>query len=297
MRGSSVGGGPEARGVGEVRLQALDSRHRTFPATRPRGDAPMNPGLAPAALRVCVVVPVYDHAGALPRLVDALRATGLICWLVDDGSHAPCATLIERLVAENPAWLRRLRLDPNQGKGAAVFAGLRAGLAAGFTHAIQIDADLQHDPTQIPRFIEAAQRHPEAVINGLPQYDASVPAVRLHGRRITTVLVWVHTLSRQIADAMCGFRLYPMAAAVALDDRAPVGRRMEFDADVIVRMFWDGTPVVNLPTPVTYPVDGVSHFRMLRDNLRMIGLHLRLFFGMLIRLPRLVARRVRGLAP
>lgn len=250
-----------------------------------------------AAQRVCVVVPVYDHEHSLPRLVDALRATGLPCWLVDDGSHAPCATLIERLAGANARWLACMRLERNLGKGAAVLAGMRAAQAAGFTHAIQIDADLQHDPAQVPRFIEAAQAHPDAVINGVPQYDASVPAMRLHGRRITTVLVWVHTLSRRIADAMCGFRLYPIAAIVGLDERAPVGRRMEFDADVIVRLFWAGTPVVNVPTPVTYPIDGVSHFRMLRDNARMTWLHLRLGAGMLRRLPRLLPRRLRGLAP
>ena len=72
---------------------------------------------------------------------------------------------------------------------------------------------------------------------------------------------------------MCGFRLYPIAPAVALDDRVRIGRRMEFDTDIIVRLFWAGAPVVNLTTPVTYPADGVSHFRMLRDNLRMTGLH------------------------
>lgn len=243
------------------------------------------------------MVPVYDHAGALPHLVQALRETGLTCWLVDDGSHAPCAQLVEELAAENPHWLRRLRLEFNQGKGAAVFAGLRAALTAGYTHAVQIDADLQHDPSHIARFVDAAERHPDAVINGVPQYDASVPAVRLHGRRITTVLVWLHTLSRQIADAMCGFRLYPIAPAIALDDRAPVGRRMEFDADIIVRLFWAGTPVVNLATPVTYPADGVSHFRMLRDNARMARLHLKLFGGMLLRLPRLLPRRLAGKAP
>ena len=164
-------------------------------------------------------------------------------------------------------------------------------------HAVQIDADLQHDPSRIDEFVRAAERNPAAVINGVPQYDASVPAVRLHGRRITTVLVWVHTLSRKIADAMCGFRLYPIAPAVALDDRVRIGRRMEFDAEIIVRLFWAGVPVVNVKTPVTYPVDGVSHFRMLRDNLRMASLHARLLAGMLVRLPRLLPRRLAGKAP
>ena len=242
-------------------------------------------------------MPVYDHHAGLPRLVDAVRLTGLVCWLVDDGSHGPCAQAVQRLCAENPQWLRRLRLDTNQGKGAAVLAGLRAAQAAGFTHAVQIDADLQHDPSRIGEFVLAAERNPAAVINGVPQYDASVPAVRLHGRRITTVLVWVHTLSRKIADAMCGFRLYPIASAVALDDQVRLGRRMEFDAEIIVRLFWAGIPVVNLGTPVTYPADGISHFRMLRDNLRMASLHLRLLAGMLFRLPRLLPRRVAGKAP
>ena len=242
-------------------------------------------------------MPVYDHHAALPRLTDALRSTQLTCWLVDDGSHAECAKAVETVCADNPQWMRRLRLESNQGKGAAVLAGVRAAHGAGFTHAVQIDADLQHDPSHIVDFIAAAERNPEAVINGVPQYDASVPAIRLHGRRITTVLVWVHTLSRKIADAMCGFRLYPIAPVVELDHRARIGRRMEFDADIIVRLFWAGVPVVNLKTPVTYPADGVSHFRMLRDNLRMAWLHLRLLAGMLVRLPRLLPRRLAGRAP
>jgi glycosyltransferase involved in cell wall biosynthesis len=250
-----------------------------------------------SALRVCVIVPVYDHHVALPRLVDALRSTRLPCWLIDDGSHEPCARAVRDLCADNPQWMHQLRLEVNQGKGAAVLSGMRAAQAAGFTHAVQIDADLQHDPSRIGEFVAAAEHNPSAVINGVPQYDASVPAIRLHGRRITTVLVWIHTLSREIADAMCGFRLYPIAPVVALDDRARIGRRMEFDADIIVRLFWAGVPVVNLKTPVTYPADGVSHFRMLRDNLRMARLHLRLLAGMLARLPRLLPRRLAGQAP
>jgi len=142
---------------------------------------------------------------------------------------------------------------------------------------VQIDADCQHDVTgHFPRFVAQARAHPAAIINGVPQYDASVPKARFYGRYITNALVWLYTLSFEVRDSMCGFRVYPLARAVALDDAAPVGPRMQFDTDIIVRLHWSGVSVVNLKTSVTYPVDGVSHFDLLRDNLRMAGLHLRL---------------------
>ena len=247
---------------------------------------------AKTTFRPCVVVPVFDHEHALPKLVARLRPLGLTAWLVDDGSGPACAAAIDALVAANAAWLQAVRLPHNRGKGVAVLSGFRAAQKAGFTHAVQVDADCQHEVGDIPRFVAAAHERPDAIINGVPQYDASVPKARLYGRQVTNVLVWVFTLSLEIRDAMCGFRIYPLARAVALDDAAPVGPRMQFDTDIIVRLHWSGVPVVNLKTPVTYPVDGVSHYDVLRDNLRMTGLHLRLAGGFLLRLPLLLARRL-----
>ena len=242
--------------------------------------------------RPCVVVPVFDHEHALATLVERLRPSGLTCWLVDDGSGPACAAAIDKLVASESGWLRVERLPQNRGKGVAVLAGFRAAQRAGFTHAVQIDADCQHDVTDIPRFVAQARTHPAAIINGVPQYDASVPKARFYGRYITNALVWLYTLSFEVRDSMCGFRVYPLARAVALDDAAPVGPRMQFDTDIIVRLHWSGVSVVNLKTLVTYPVDGVSHFDLLHDNLRMAGLHLRLAAGFVLRLPLLLARRV-----
>lgn len=79
-------------------------------------------------------------------------------------------------------------------------------------HVTQIDADGQHTCADIPRFIAAkAQATPDAIINGTPVYDASVPKGRLYGRYLTHVWVWINTLSLQIHGAMCGFRVYPLA--------------------------------------------------------------------------------------
>jgi hypothetical protein len=67
---------------------------------------------------------------------------------------------------------------------------------------------------------------------------------------------------------------------------------MDFDTEIMVRMVWRGVRVLNVPTRVTYPVDGVSHFALWRDNVRISAMHARLFGGMLLRLPMLLARRV-----
>lgn len=240
-----------------------------------------------------VVVPVYDHPQAIAGLVGTLRGQGVPCLLVDDGSGPECAALLAGLAASHPGDVSLLRLEPNQGKGAAVMAGLREAARRGFSHALQIDADGQHDARDVPRFLAMAREAPDAVVNGRPIYDDSVPKARLYGRYASHVWVWINTLSLVIRDSMCGFRVYPLAPTVALLDREHIGTRMDFDTEILVRLYWQGLDVHDCPTRVTYPEHGVSHFRMLRDNLRITAMHTRLFFGMLWRLPRLLARKVR----
>ena len=159
---------------------------------------------------------------------------------------------------------------------------------------LQIDADGQHDTADLPRFIEAARAHPEAVICGIPAYDASVPKARLYGRYATHIWVWINTLSLHLRDTMCGFRVYPLPPVLRLIGEETIGRRMDFDTEVMVRLYWRQLPVEHLATRVTYPADGVSHFDVWRDNVRISRMHTRLFFGMLWRAPRLLWRRLRG---
>jgi hypothetical protein len=141
---------------------------------------------------------------------------------------------------------------------------------------------------------ELARASPTAIIAGVPVFDASAPAARRIGRKLTTLWVRINTLSSRIDDAMCGFRVYPLASVMQLSARASFGSRMEFDPEILVRAVWAGIPLVSMPTNVTYPSDGVSHFKMWRDNVRISWMHTRLFFGMLWRLPVLLARNFRS---
>lgn len=241
----------------------------------------------------CIVIPFYRHERAVGELVHSLRALGLPCYLVDDGSGPGSAATLEALAQAESSWLQLLRLPVNQGKGVAVMHGMAAALDAGHSHAVQIDADGQHEVQDIPRLLALARANPQALITGTPVYDQSVPRSRLYGRWVTHVWVWIHTLSLSIRDSMCGFRVYPLATSLDIWRTQPVGRRMDFDTEILVRLYWTGTPVLGLPTRVRYPPDGVSHFDLWRDNVRITGMHTRLFFGMLRRLPRLLARKLR----
>ena len=241
----------------------------------------------------CIVVPVYNHAEAVRSLVEKLEPLGLPAILVNDGCAPVEADSLRRL-AESHDWVQLLEHSQNQGKGAAVMSGLREAFARGFSHALQIDADGQHDTSDIPRFLAVVRKRPEVIVTGRPVYDASVPRGRLIARYLTHAWVWIETLSFTIRDSMCGFRVYPLEPVIDLLERARIGRRMDFDSEILVRLSWMGLSVVSLPTRVIYPAGGQSHFRLVHDNALITRMHVRLFFGMLWRLPQLLGRRLGG---
>jgi hypothetical protein len=104
-------------------------------------------------------------------------------------------------------------------------------------------------------------------------------------------MVWLETLSFDILDSMCGFRVYPLVPTLALLDSQRLGPRMDFDTEILVRLHWRDVPMRWLRTRVDYPPDGVSHYRVFFDNLQVVGLHLRLLAEMLVRLPVLLWKK------
>lgn len=240
--------------------------------------------------RLCALIPVYNHGATVAAVHARLAALDLPCVLVDDGSAADCAAVLDTLAALPRTHL--VRRAANGGKGAAVQDGLRAARDLGYSHALQVDADGQHALDDVASFAQASLARPDAVICGAPLYGDDVPRSRLYGRWLTRLWVWINTLSLDIPDAMCGFRVYPLAPVLRVIDATQVGRRMDFDIAILVRLHWLGVPMAWLPTRVVYPKDGVSHFKALRDNLLISRMHARLFFGMLARSPALLLRRI-----
>jgi glycosyltransferase involved in cell wall biosynthesis len=232
---------------------------------------------------------VYNHGSTALAVVRGLAGIGLPVILVDDGSRADTKEALAEVVRAVPG-TALITLAENQGKGGAVMAGLAHARERGYTSALQVDADGQHDLGRAASFLELGRAEPGALVAGAPVYDESAPASRLAGRKITNFWVTVETWSRDIPDAMCGFRLYPVDAACRASRGRFTSRRMGFDIEILVRLHWAGVPMRFVPVKVIYPEGGTSNFRMLEDNVLISLCHTKLFFGMLLRSPLLLSR-------
>ena len=249
-----------------------------------------NAKTANTEIRLCAIVPVFRHESASRAVVEKLASYAIPVILVDDGNAPEGHEILVQIAGAFPD-VQLVTHKVNLGKGGAVRSGMEAAVAAGFTHALQVDADGQHDVAAIPFFVKAAKKHPEDMIGGFPQYDESVPKSREQGRKITNFWVAIETLSRQVPDAMCGFRVYPLAKALPVAKKFR-NNRMGFDIEVLVRLSWAGVNLRFYPIKVFYPKDGVSNFRLFHDNVAISLTHTMLCLGMLVRSPMILARRI-----
>ncbi|MBF7687804.1 glycosyltransferase family 2 protein [Acinetobacter rathckeae] len=243
-------------------------------------------------MKMVFIIPVYNHPHYLNELIDHLKSFNHDIIVVNDGSNPETSQILQSIAQHQSVIL--VEHAQNLGKGQAVMSGLKQAARLGYSHALQLDADGQHCWQDIPKFLEAAQQNPTAMVIGQPKFDASVPKKRLYGRYATHIWVWINTLSLDIKDSMCGFRVYPIDASLSIMNRYRLRPRMGFDSEILVYLKWDGTPVINIPTEVIYPENGISHFKVWDDNVELTKMHTSLFFGMLARLPKLLRHHIKG---
>ncbi len=256
--------------------------------SRPSGATPSRSHL--------VLIPTYN---AGPKVLETVReALGQWApvWVVVDGSTDGTGEQLLALARSEPD-LKVMVLAQNQGKGAAVLHGLVQAEATGYTHVLTMDSDGQHPAWLIPAFMQASQARPQHMILGKPVFDASAPALRVQGRKVSNAWANLETLWMGIGDSLYGFRVYPVSPLLRIMRGQRWMRRFDFDIEAAVRLCWAGVRPVNLDAPVKYlqaGEGGVSHFKYLRDNVLLTWMHTRLMLGFVLRLPLLLVLRFRG---
>lgn len=244
-------------------------------------------------MQTCIVIPHYEHVDQFSAYLPALVREGFPLVVVDDASTQATFARLEKLLDEHAPGTLLVRHEENLGKGGAVISGLEAARSAGFSHAIQVDADGQHDPRAIKALHEQSLLYPDRFICGRPVFDGDISRFRYYFRFLTLYLVWIETLGTEIEDALCGLRTYPLDAVLALVRGGGRRLRMDFDPEILVRAVWAGIRLHYVPVHVRYPDDGKSHFQYVRDNLYISWMHTRLLAGMLSRSPVLLGRKAR----
>lgn len=240
-----------------------------------------------------VILPSYNSGTHLPRTMLAARPHCDAVWVVVDGSTDGSGDLAGELEGDG---FHVMRLEKNSGKGGAVLQGFREAKAAGFSHALVMDADGQHPAGSIADFFERSEMSPGSLIAGVPVFGPDAPPERVRGRMAGNFFARLETWGMGASDSLFGFRLYPIAPALGILESTRGARRFDFDTVMAVRLLWAGVPVIDVPVPVRYPgrsEGGVTHFRYVRDNLLLTAVHVRLCFGMLARIPRLTSMRCR----
>jgi glycosyltransferase involved in cell wall biosynthesis len=241
-------------------------------------------------ISTCLLIPIFDHGSTIRQVVESLASANLPLVIVNDGSGPDTRAVLDG-IAGDFGWVEIHSHPVNEGKGAALVTGYRAAAARGFTHVIQLDTDAQHEAADVGRFLAAAGANPDSLVLGQPIFGDDVPRSRLYGRKLSVGLVWLATLSRAVRDPLCGFRCVPLGPVLRLVRHVPMGRRMDFEPELAVRLVWMGVTVSNVTTRVTYFPGGISHFDVIWDDLRLAWLYTRLAIGMLARAPELLQRR------
>ena len=223
----------------------------------------------PAAPRICVVVPVFNHGQTVQHVVRRAKAQ-LPVIAVNDGSTDETAKL---LAAETGITV--ITFPANEGKAAALGAGFGRARELGFTHAITIDADGQHSTTELDAFAEACRREPEAFIIGVRDLKKEgAPRQRRFSNAFSTFWFRFET-GAALTDTQCGYRCYPLKALELLRVKA---KRYAYELEVMVLAAWAGMPLVALPVTSDYraPTSRLSHFQPWRDTVQISRAHSRL---------------------
>jgi glycosyltransferase involved in cell wall biosynthesis len=246
-----------------------------------------------------VLIPSYNPGAKVDDTVRQARAHWTPVWVIVDGSTDGSTARLEAMAKDDPG-LRVIVLPQNRGKGAAVLAGLDEAAAQGFTHALTMDSDGQHPAELIGPFMAASLSRPECMVLGHPQFDESAPRERVLGRKLSNLCANIETLWAGIGDSLFGFRVYPIAPLRALMANRHGMRGFDFDPEAAVRLCWEGVRPINIDAPVRYfkhEEGGVSHFRYGRTNVLLVWMYLRLLAEFVLRLPLIVARRLRFMQP
>ncbi len=217
-----------------------------------------------------IALPTYNNCGTLADVLDRVQKQGLPILVVNDGSTDRTADILKGYPD-----LHVITHEVNRGKGAALRTAFDWAYAQGYRYVLTIDSDGQHYPEDIPLFLQAIEETPDALLVGSRNIEAeNMPTQNTIANKTSNFWFTVST-GVHLPDTQTGYRLYPIRR---LRNLRLISGKYEFEMEILVRAIWRDIPVRSIPVRVYYAPgeERVSHFRPLRDLLRIVGLNVAL---------------------
>ena len=240
---------------------------------------------------VCAVIPTYQNAKTLLKVVADVHRVVDTVFVVDDGSNDGTAALLDKATGnERPE--KVLTHPKNCGKGAALKTGLTYARQQGFRYAVTVDADGQQLADDIPALLKAVEEEPDALaIGSRGLQHENMPAKSTFANRFSNFWFALQTLQR-LPDTQSGLRVYPLRRLHGL---RWMSARYEAELTLLVFSAWAGVKLLPVPVSVYYPPrdQRVTHFRPGRDFTRISVLNTLLCFLMVVYgWPRIFCRQI-----
>ncbi len=240
---------------------------------------------------VCAVIPTYQNAKTLLKVVADVHRVVDTVFVVDDGSNDGTAALLDKATGnERPE--KMLTHPKNCGKGAALKTGLTYARQQGFRYAVTVDADGQHRADDIPALLKAVEEEHDALaIGSRGLQHENMPAKSTFANRFSNFWFALQTLQR-LPDTQSGLRVYPLRRLHGL---RWMSARYEAELTLLVFSAWAGVKLLPVPVSVYYPPrdQRVTHFRPGRDFTRISVLNTLLCFLMVVYgWPRIFCRQI-----
>jgi len=240
---------------------------------------------------ICVVIPTYNNENTLGAVIDSVLEFGFEIVVVNDGSTDNTNNILYQYRDK----IKIISYAINRGKGFALKSGFNYAQRRGYKYTLTIDSDGQHCAGDIPLFVEAVEKYPNAMIVGNRNLaQDNMPKRNSFANRFSNFWFAVQT-GQKLPDTQTGFRLYPLGR---MKNIRPFTSRYEAELELLVRSAWRGIRIVSIPIRVYYaPAEKrVSHFRPGVDFLRISMLNtlftiLALFYGYPAKLLRYLKKK------
>ncbi len=227
-------------------------------------------------LSACVLIPTYNNAQTLKKVILDVASFTKQIIVVNDGSTDDTPVILEQF-----PFIKVIQHTPNRGKGFALGKGFRFAWQSGYQYAITMDSDGQHFAHDLPAFLKLIEQQPQTLIIGARNMNQEhVPGKSSFGNKFSNFWFWVET-GITLPDTQSGYRLYPLKP---LSTMRFYSSKYEFEIEIPVRLSWKGTPVTAIPVSVYYPPaeERITHFRPFKDFTRISILNTFLTFTALL---------------